>query len=287
MSTHERPTTTQTGPDPAEAAAAAARAAGVTVRDLADIGDLQQAVVLLSRIWGRQANPPVTLELLRAFAKAGNHVAGAFDGDRLLGACVGFFHAPLEDALHSHIAGVAPEALGRSVGFALKVHQREWTLARGVTEIAWTFDPLVGRNAWFNISKLAATPAEYLPNFYGAMLDDINGDGDSDRLLVRWSLRAPSVEQACAGSPRVPVVPPDATVALAADAAGAPVPGPADAEVCLVAVPRDVTRLRTGDPGLAADWRTAVRATLTGLFADGARVVGFTRSGSYVLRRTP
>ena len=54
----------------------------------------------------------MTIELLRAFSKAGNYVAGAFDGGRLVGACVGFFHAPAEDALHSHIAGVSPSATG-------------------------------------------------------------------------------------------------------------------------------------------------------------------------------
>ena len=36
---------------------------------------------LFATIWGRDGNPPVTLELLRAFTKAGNYVGGAFDGD--------------------------------------------------------------------------------------------------------------------------------------------------------------------------------------------------------------
>ena len=104
----------------------------------------------------------MTLELLRAFTKAGNYVGGAFDGGRLVGACVGFFHAPAEDALHSHIAGVAPGLTGRNVGFALKLHQRAWALLRGVSEIAWTFDPLVSRNAYFNLVKLGA-PAGRVP----------------------------------------------------------------------------------------------------------------------------
>ena len=112
-----------------------------------------------------------SLPVLRAFSKVGNYVGGAFDGGHLVGACVGFFAAPSEDSLHSHIAGVAPSSLGRSVGFALKVHQRSWAMLRGVSEIAWTFDPLVGRNAHFNLAKLAARPVEYLPNFYGTMLD--------------------------------------------------------------------------------------------------------------------
>ncbi|MFC6345542.1 GNAT family N-acetyltransferase, partial [Nocardioides hankookensis] len=170
------------------------------MREVADLAELAAVVALYADIWGRDANPPMTLELLRAFTKAGNYVGGAFEGDRLVGACVGFFHAPAEDALHSHIAGVAGDVLGRHVGFALKLHQRAWAMLRGVSEIAWTFDPLVSRNAYFNLVKLAARPAEYLPNFYGAMLDTLNGDDDSDRLLVRWSLRDPAVVAACSGS---------------------------------------------------------------------------------------
>ena len=140
----------------------------------------------------------MTVELLRAFAKAGNYVGGAFEGGRLVGACVGFFHAPPGRPAR-HVAGVAPGLNGRHVGFALKLHQRAWALLRGVSEIAWTFDPLVSRNAYFNLVKLGARPAEYLPNFYGTMLDSINGDDDSDRLLVRWRLRSPHVVAASGG----------------------------------------------------------------------------------------
>ena len=152
-----------------QAADAAALAAGVAVREISDLAELADVVGLYASIWGRDANPPMTLELLRAFTKAGNYVGGAFEDGRLVGACVGFFHAPSEDALHSHIAGVSRDVLGRHVGFALKLHQRAWAMLRGVSEIAWTFDPLVSRNAWFNLVKLAARPVEYLPNFYGAM----------------------------------------------------------------------------------------------------------------------
>ena len=288
----------QTGPEPnhldaavdeavgqAQAAAAAAR---VDVRALTDFGDLDQAVRLFARIWGRDANPPMNLELLRAFGKAGNYVSGAFVGERLVGACVGFFHAPSEDALHSHIAGVSPEMTGRAVGFALKLHQRAWAMSRGVDRVAWTFDPLVARNAYFNVVKLAARPVEYMPNFYGLMLDTLNGDGDSDRLLVRWSLRDPAVAEACGRSGEhrpdpVPVA--GAVVAVGTAADGSPEPGRLDGATSVVAVPRDITALRASDPALAAHWRRAVRDAMTGLLAQGATVVGFDRARGYVLRR--
>jgi predicted GNAT superfamily acetyltransferase len=285
-------TTTDVAPDldrAVQAADAAARSAGVSVRELANLAELDEMVELLSSIWGRSANPPVTIELLRALSKAGNYVAGAFDGEQLVGACVGFFHAPAEDALHSHIAGVSPAAVGRSVGFALKLHQRAWALLRGVSEIAWTFDPLVSRNAYFNLVKLAARPVEYLPNFYGPMLDTINGDDDSDRLLVRWQLRDPAVALASAGG-SVAAVGADelaagAVVALGTAADGTPVPGRLDGATSLVAVPREIELLRGSDPALAQRWRVAVRDALAQLVGDGGRIDGFDRAGWYVVRR--
>jgi predicted GNAT superfamily acetyltransferase len=267
----------------------AARAAGVTVRAIHDLTELRDVVALYATIWGRSANPPMTLELLRAFTKAGNYVGGAFEGGRLVGACVGFFHAPAEDALHSHIAGVTPELNGRHVGFALKLHQRAWALLRGVAEIAWTFDPLVSRNAYFNLVKLAARPDEYLTNFYGPMHDTINGADDSDRLLVRWHLRDPAVLAACAGRPSSTRLAEEmasgAVIALGMGPDGAPDPGGLDGPTALVAVPRDIGALRATDPSLAQRWRVAVRETLSALLAEGGVISGFDRAGWYIVRR--
>jgi predicted GNAT superfamily acetyltransferase len=207
----------------------------------------------------------------------------------LIGACVGFFHAPSDDALHSHIAGVSRDALDRHIGFALKLHQRAWAMVRGVSEIAWTFDPLVSRNAYFNLVKLAARPVEYLPNFYGAMPDAINGLDDSDRLLISWQLRDPHVVAACAGSPAATLVDDElaagAVVALGIGSDGGPEPGRLDGTTMLVAVPRDIAALRPLDPALAQKWRLAVRDALHVLVADGARITGFDRAGWYIVKR--
>ncbi len=95
-----------------------------------------------------------------------------------------------------------PAGLGRSVGFALKVHQRAWCLRRDVRVIAWTYDPLIRRNAYFNLVKLGARPVEYLRNFYGVMDDVINGGTETDRMLVHWDLRSAAAAEASAGRPR-------------------------------------------------------------------------------------
>ncbi|MBV8931977.1 MAG: GNAT family N-acetyltransferase, partial [Kutzneria sp.] len=184
----------------ARVADTAARRAGVTIRQLSDVDDFRATCRLFADIWQPDpSEPPTTAELLRALTAAGNYVAGAFDGDELVAASVGFFGPPTDKAMHSHIAGVSTRARGRNVGFALKVHQRAWAMRRGVSTISWTFDPLVRRNAYFNVSKLAAVPVEYRPNFYGGVLDGINKGDDTDRLLVDWPLTAPSVVGACTG----------------------------------------------------------------------------------------
>lgn len=286
----EAATATSVRAGAARAALAAAAAAGVEVREITGLEDLAAVERLYDGIWRRDAAPPVTAELMRALGKAGSYVAGAFEGAALVGACVAFFGAPTEQVLHSHITGVSAAVRGRSVGFALKLHQRAWALDRGLEAVAWTFDPLLRRNAHLNLAKLAAAPAEYLPNFYGGMRDGLNGADDSDRLLVHWSLAAQQVVAAAAGVS----APADAAaersrgavVAVGTSARGAPVPGPLDGEVCLVAVPGDVEAVRAADPGLAGEWRLAVREALATLMGTGGRVTGFDRAGWYVVRRS-
>lgn len=272
--------------DAGRVAALAAAQAGVQVRDLNEYTELTDVVRLFSSVWGRDSNPPVTIELLRAFVKAGNYIGGAYSDGVLLGASVAF-SSPQSPALHSHIAAVSAAARGRNVGLALKLHQRWWAMERGFTEIVWTFDPLVSRNAYFNIAKLGAQPSEYLNNFYGGMSDSINGQDDTDRLLVRWMLDSPRVVDACAGhSERV-----DAAAARAAGAVevlrisegGSPALSDESGEVVLVSVPLDIESMRRLDPALASKWRLAVRAALSGLLASGARVSGYDRDGTYIL----
>jgi predicted GNAT superfamily acetyltransferase len=267
------------------AAESAARAAGVRVRHLERVAEFEAVCALYDDIWRPAGkNGPVTPELLRAMTKAGSYVGGAFDGEELVGACMGFFAPPEQRALHSHIAGVSARMRGRNVGFALKLHQRAWALLRGLVEISWTFDPLVGRNAYFNLTKLAAEPVEYLENFYGQMADGINGGDDTDRLLVRWRPDAPAVVAASSGEHR-PAEPAGAPYVLDVSPAGDPVTSQADAPTVLVRVPRDIESLRIADPAQAARWRAALREVLGGLLADGARIRGFDRSGRYIIDR--
>ena len=171
---------------------------------------------------------------------------------------------------------------GRRVGFALKLHQRAWALEHGIETITWTFDPLVRRNAYFNLARLGARVDAYLVDFYGDMADGINAGQGSDRLLVRWPLRADDVAAAAAGRLAEPDLP--GVVLLEADDHGGPLPhSPPPAGTLLCWVPPDIEELRRRNPPLARDWRREVRAAFTATLADGGRVVGIRRPGWYVI----
>lgn len=274
-----------------EAADAAALASGVVVQEAVGREELRSVCDLFRHIWDDDpADPAVTPLLLQALEFAGNYVSVAEADGHLVGACVGFFGLT-EDGweLHSHIAGVTSRLRGRHVGFALKTHQRAWAVDRGVNLIRWTYDPLIRRNAIFNLCKLAVSPRRYLPNFYGPMTDAINAGDETDRLLVDWHLLDPAVAHACSGRARTSDLDDlrkaGAVLGLSADANGAPVLGDLDASRVLVAIPDDIERLRTVDPSRAMDWRLGIRDVLGGLISEGAVITGFVRSGWYVVER--
>ena len=261
-----------------EATATAERAchqAGVTIQRLDTLAGVRAAEALFVEVWQTApAAPPVTAEVMRAVEHAGGYVVGAYEGARLVAACSGF--VGLDDrarpVLHSHITGVTASVQGRGVGRALKLHQRAWALARGVEAITWTFDPLVRRNAWFNLVRLGATGVEYLVDFYGEMTDGINAGQPSDRLLCRWDLTA---------SPQ-PVV--DGGTLVLDERAGRPVQvSPPGRGPLLVRLPADVEALRTTDPAAAAEWRVAVREVMVPALADGLVARSVTADGAMVL----
>lgn len=225
------------------------------IRTLETAGDMAAIGTVFQQVWGT-ATPIVTVELLMAISHAGGYVAGAFESGNAVGASFGFL-ADHEGrrALHSHVTGILPGVQQGGVGRALKTHQRAWASERGIDWIVWTFDPLVRRNAWFNIEVIGAHVTEYLMNFYGTMSDSINTDDESDRLVVAWptsdTVRRPS-----------------------------PTPGAASTHV---ATPDDIVVLRRTDPNAAAAWRLRLRDELAPLLAEGGVVTGFTRGGDYVV----
>jgi predicted GNAT superfamily acetyltransferase len=253
----------------------------VVVRTLDRIADIADAEALFAATWPGQ--PPATAGLMRALEHAGGYVAGAYLDGGMVGAAAAFLASHPTPGLHSHVAAVAPAARGRGVGYALKVHQRAWAAEHGLQTVTWTFDPLVRRNAWFNIGKLGASIGEYLVDFYGRMDDGINDGDESDRLLAVWPVTDVHDRTGLHDHREVGA---EVRVALA-EVEGRPVVADADGDVSgggvfAVATPPDVESLRRTDPAVAHAWRIAVREALEPRLRTG-RVVGFTRAGSYLV----
>ncbi len=225
----------------------------ITIVTLSTPAEMADAGRVLQQIWGAN-RPMVGAELLLAIEHAGGYVAGAYDGDHLLGASFGFLARHLgQSALHSHITGVLPGVRHSGLGRAMKYHQRTWAAERDIDWITWTFDPLVRANAWFNLEVLGAEISEYLVNFYGSMSDAVNAGDDSDRLVAAWAV---------ADRTRSENVPADLHVPT----------------------PADIVALRRTDPTVAERWRVDVREALTTAMARGATVIGMSRDGDYLLK---
>lgn len=230
----------------------------VVVADVHDARDAAAVSRLFDEVWRTTSMVPP--EVIVAAVHAGGHAAIARHGDAVVGASFGIHGRALDGEaganLHSHATGVVGAWGARGVGTALKHHQWRWARRHGLSTITWTFDPLVRRNASFNLVTLGATVETYLPDFYGHLDDGLNAGDESDRLFVRWSVSGLD------GPPRGSVV-----EARDGDAR--------------IATPDDVTALRRDDPAAARRWRLDVRdrfARLPTLW----RVRGLDREGHYV-----
>jgi len=240
---------------------------------------------------------------------AGGAVHIAQNGSGLAGACAATFRPPAEQGVYSLIA--AAGSSGRGVGFALKQAQRAWALERGAASMRWTFDPLVSRNARFNLAKLGAVAIDYTVDFYGPLDDGIDANDETDRLTVEWALALPregghdrglagegqprggSHGEGLAGDERQRQDRPNQhdgpdLAGAELDPRRAPDGGPLSARGASgrwCRVPTDIVAVRHRDQQLAAAWRTAVRDVLRGAFADGFRATGMSRDGWYHLTR--
>lgn len=238
---------------------------GVVVRTLTEADEMVGLVDVFRQVWGT-VTELVTIEMLMAVSHSGGYVSAAYEtrgGDeRILGASVAILarhHG--RPALHSHITGLLPGARKTGLGRAMKLHQQRWAKDQEIEWIVWTYDPLVRRNAWFNIAVLGAEVHEYLPCFYGTMTDSINQGDESDRLLVAWSVDTD----------------PDAELRDGADVIAS------DRPHVLVPTPDDIVTLRRTDAAAVQRWRSETRDALVAALDRGDRVVGFTRAGDYVI----
>ena len=287
------------------------------IRLLEDVEHLRACEALQQTVWSVADREVVPLSQLRAAQHAGGLVAGAFDGDVLVGFVYGF---PARDearssdvGMHSHMLGVAPQARGRGVGQALKWFQRRWCLEHGYGWVSWTFDPLQAGNANLNLEHLAAYGVAYYRDFYGELGGDLAGEVATDRLLAWWPLatervaaRAPDADEAehsarsdqggSRGSPRGGAPGSGPSETAREDLDGIPKalderdgePGETalglTAPAVAIAAPSSARRLFTHEAARARRWREAQRAAFGAYLGRGYMATRFV-DGSYVLER--
>lgn len=259
--------------------------------DVADSPEAMSAArAVFDDVWPGEGTQ-VTSNLLRALVHAGGYCSVVLDDDRVVGAALGF---PSRDAslpggvyLHSHMAAVVDGLRDRGIGAAVKQHQREWAREQGIPVVSWTFDPLVRRNAHFNVNRLGVEVRAYYPDFYGEMTDAINAGDRTDRLVAWWVVDSERAHAAARGELVIPDH--ESMLRTARDLIrlvdGVPqiADPPSTGETVLVSLPDDVVSLRQADPALGLQWRLAVREALTTSFDAGLRVSAVTSAGAYVL----
>ena len=253
----------------------AADDAGVTLRPLEDLSDADRILDVMIDTWGEHQLLP--RELIRALQHSGNVPYGAFVGGEMRGYVLGFLARDAEGPhVHSHMLAVRPGGRSKGVGYALKLAQRAQALDAGVSVVRWTYDPLLARNAHFNLDKLGAYADGFEPDFYGEMDDLLNRGDRSDRFTVRWDLEARP-----AGNRRA-----DGRSVAVLHRSDDELPRPervADPLVeggvvgAIVHIPADYPAIRDADPDLARSWRDATADVFRACFEAGMVAVGFER----------
>ena len=200
------------------------RSADVEIREVLSIQEYDECIRLQREVFGLPDLEISPRRHLIVSRQAGGWTLAAFDGGRI----VGFVHhlaAVRGDEIfgYSHMMAVAADYQNLGVGAKLKWAQRERALAEGRDFIKWTFEPMRGRNAHFNLNRLGVVIRDYAVNFYGTdyVTNPVEKNAgargmDSDRLFASWDLRSPRVE-AFAAAREFPLGPPDETIEIPAD----------------------------------------------------------------------
>jgi len=259
-----------------------------TPEDMASVEELQRAV------WIGNETEVVPVHMLLAVAQGGGVILGAFESERLVGMVFGFLgvddahpdRVAMARLKHcSHMLAVHPAARNRSIGFQLKLAQRQAIVRQGIRLATWTYDPLLSLNAHLNIRRLGAVCRSYLRDAYGEMRDGLNAGLASDRFDVEWWVTSHRVEARLEGR-RPPLdlvhfleggaqkINP---AGLRAD--GWPEPSsaiePLQGNLVLAEIPPDFQALRNADLGLARAWREHSRPLFEEAFRLGYLVTDF------------
>ena len=256
--------------------------ADLSIRILSGIDEQDLARAIFDEVWPSDEGTQITANLLQAMVHNGTYVAGVFIHDEIVAASFAFpgLSKNKHLHLHSHMTAVKESYRNRNFGTALKFHQKAWAIEHGYETITWTFDPLVRRNAKFNLVKLGVQVFDYFADFYGDLPDTLNAGDPTDRVIAHWEIaKPPLVATEKAGK----VI----TVALE-NVDGIPIQREVSAtnSEVLCYLPVDIIELRASNSALALQWRLAMRNQLQPRLNLGWHISGFTSDGAYILSQS-
>jgi predicted GNAT superfamily acetyltransferase len=243
----------------------------VTVRELSNPEEFSEAEEVQKSAWGMSDIMVTPKEIMIAIQSNGGLVLGAFDHKKMVGMAltlVGYRHG--KAFMYSHMTGVAKEYQSKGVGYLLKQRQKEISLERGFDLVAWTFDPIIARNAHFNLSKLGVICRNYKVNYYGPMNDAINFGWETDRVIAEWLLKENLSEVRSRAAEKLN----EAHLAIKTeDANGQPrcLDWNIDlsTQTTLVEIPRDIVSIKKTSSEEANRWRIAIREIFQAYFGSG------------------
>lgn len=266
------------------------------IRPLSSEKDYAACAELQRAIWGPSDTVPASV--LRVSQDLGGIAAGAFDpGGTLLGFVFGLTGVRGGELVHwSHMLAVRPEMRDRGIGRQLKMYQRSCLAEERIEWMYWTFDPLVSRNAFFNLERLGVEVEEYVVDLYPPLPDSpTDALVGTDRFIVRWRIaaareapqREPPISTGRAAEeargPELPAAFSQAPVVNLADSASSEIepgePRVYDALAVRIAVPPDIHRLKLERPELSVRWRHSTRRAILKYLGRGYRVAGFEPPG--------
>ena len=248
----------------------------VVVRPLETPGEFEQAEEVQMSAWGMGPLGAAPKEVMIAANDNGGLVLGAFEDRKMVGfalTLVGYKGGSVY--MYSHMTGVAKGHQSKGIGYLIKQKQREICLQRGFTFIAWTFDPLIARNASFNVKKLGVIARNYLVDYYGPMQDSINAGWPTDRFLCEWYIR-PDVLRTVRTYGRHQLRDVHAVIKKRGNEPDVVCEDwdiDTGAEWALVDIPRDVVGLKARRPEDGMRWRTSTREIFEAYFAAGHSAV--------------
>jgi len=247
--------------------------------------DMTAIEALQREVWPGSETDVVPAHMLITAVHNGGLVAGAFVNDQLIGFVFGF--PGLESTPDgprpqhcSHMMGIQPNYRDSGVGYALKRAQWQMVRHQGLDHITWTYDPLLSRNAYLNISKLGAVCNSYRRAEYGEMRDGLNAGLPSDRFQVDWWINTRRVERRLSKRPRKPLkldnfskadLQPLYSLHSQADGWSRPPEhfSPLEDKLALTEIPSDFNALKQADFSLARDWRFFTREVFETAFTGG------------------